>query len=753
MTIRKEHAFVGDGLSVHCDKCGEPVWLHRKPRDRSARIDTRKNRIRPDRDFLRLLTHKPREFFGIDGEGVGRKNHLYTLLAVANSEATQYHYIENSDGLSTQDCLEFLYDLPEHVKLFGYSLGYDLTKMLEDVDDEILWKLWRPERRQRFGKDAVRGPRSETWNGWELNMQGTKFSFKKAGKSHKTRVIWDIWKFYQSKFTSACEDWKVGSKDDIARMQRMKDKRSELDKETPEAIKAYNKKELQFMADLAIRLTEAHTQAGLTLKSYYGAGSTAAAILKLLEIDKYIAKGPSEMQSAVAQGFFGGRFDNAYIGEVAGPVYSYDISSAYPYQVTHLPCLVHGNWNLTTDRAFLKGASAALVHYRLKPSVNTNRNQHWGPFPFRDVDGSISYPAESPGGWVWRDEFLAGEKYFDGVEFIEAWVYNCTCSEQPFKDIPNYYIERCRIGKEGPGIVLKLGCNSVYGKLAQSVGRGNFQSWIWAGIVTSGCRAQVLEAIGLHKDRANLLMIATDGIVTKERLILPKPMDTGTFNVWECQKHKKTCYECSDKLFKPLGGWEEKIVERGIFLARPGIYFPIEPSEKDIKTVRARGVGRSVIVENHKAIVQAWKSWNGKLCSACNGVGGKCKLCNGSGGWPQVAVSNVGRFCGAKTCISRRVIKDPVTGKPHFEYHRADGDHMKGQPKLGQWITREVSMSFNPFPKRDGLTSEGYLRTRRFTGERESLGYSKARVSDEARQLAAERDTLSEQPTGDYTDY
>ena len=48
-------------------------------------------------------------------------------------------------------------------------------------------------------------------------------------------------------------------------------------------------------------------------------------------------------------------------------------------------------------------------------------------------------------------------------------------------------------------------------KLAQSLGKHPpFQCWIWASMITSGTRAQMLDMLALHKDWRNLLAIATD---------------------------------------------------------------------------------------------------------------------------------------------------------------------------------------------------------------------------------------------------
>src|SRR5208337_3777511 len=213
-------------------------------------------------------------------------------------------------------------------------------------------------------------------------------------------------------------------------------------------------------------------------------------------------------------------------------------------------------------------------------------------------DGSICYPSESGGGWIWREEFLAGQKLFPNVLFKEAWVYesDCTC-EPPFAQIPICYLNRMKLGKDGAGIILKLGPNACYGKLAQSLGNAPpFQCWIWAGMITSGTRAQMLEMMALHENLDNLLSIATDGLYTLEKLQAPTPKDTGTYRLLDGKENSK-----------PLGGWELKQIYRPVFFARPGIYFPLNPNEKEVESLRARGIGRKNLMSCHAQIVKAFE--------------------------------------------------------------------------------------------------------------------------------------------------
>lgn len=666
-------------------------------------------------------------YIGMDGESQGRDDHRYMLLAWSNESGSLSAYVEADKGkaLTTEQCLDFILDTPQNSKAFAYAFNYDLTKILTDVDDETLYRLFRPELRKRKAGYEKYGPKPVQWGAYSLNLQGTKFTVKRA---NRRVVVWDTFKFYQAKFTTALEDWFKKELDyddvikpDIERMRLMKDKRAEFDKLGRKEILGYCLSECRYMARLTRKLVDAHTDAGLKLKSFHGAGSTASCILKGMGIDKCKRSTPEDMLLEVASGFFGGRFENSEIGDLKGPIWGYDLSGAYLYELTFLPCLDCGVWKRTTKRNDLDGTRQALVRYTLDKAP---RNVSWGPFPFRLTTGSIAFPSTSGGGWVYKDEYLQGEKYFSQVRFVEAWVYDCNCNHIPFNMIPHYYRERLRIGKEGAGMVFKFGPNAAYGKLAQSLGLNPpFQCWIWAGMITSGTRAKMLELYGMHENKANLLMIATDGAYSREKLIGPPPRNTDTMTI-----HKK-----------PLGGWERKVIEKGMFAARPGVYFPTDPTEEEIKEVRARGVGRAVMLANWRVAVQAWRN-----------------------GEPGVRISDVSRFHGAKSSISRA--RDPqIPG--HYLYHRGlllddEGEPwinpLTGKPKTryGQWSSRPVDMTFNPLPKRSHARKDGTLAVRQFPSNMISIPYDKAIKSDEAIQLRLAQTELSEQPDGeDFSDY
>jgi len=674
-----EHRFQrsADGL---CEYCGFAVRLHRY--DRPGHVKRAKdsgNTIRP-RDRI----------IGIDGEGKGRRPHRYTYLA-ATDESGKSWCVSSSQGLSTQQCLELLLTLPTRCLCFGYAFLYDLTKICQDLPDRDLFDLFHEKQRERIVDGRVIYKRVP-WNGFKLDYSHRKFTVERGNR--KT-VIWDIFAFFQSKFTGALKSWQVADEAKLTRMERMKALRSEFDKQSDKEIEAYCNEECSYLARLGRKLIEAHDKAGLRLRAYHGAGSTASAFLAKINVKEHRGECPVGMRVPVACAFFGGRFENSRIGPVRQRVYNYDISSAYPYQAWRLPCLSCGRWRHSSGHPEKPGR-LTLVHWRA-PFV---RGSAWGALPVRLPKnwnrlskGSIVFPLSGAGGWVWWDEFQAARKLNPAIEGTEYWAYDTDCDHRPFADIPSVYRERVALGKDAQGIVLKLGLNSIYGKLAQSVGiNPPFQSWIWAGNITGGCRAQCLGGITTALDPWNVLMIATDGLWSVERLKLPRPLDTGTFD-----------------LPKPLGGWEEKSYDRGVFCVRPGIYFPLEPTAEQMDAVRARGLGRKVVYEQWQRIVDGWEARV-----------------------PEIRLGGVQRFIGAKTGFG-------VNGR----------GEVRRRASYGEWILQAIKCSFSARPKRERRTGH-YLAPWRHV-EVESIPYEKA-FTEDGIQMAIEEMIAEEQPNADYGD-
>lgn len=695
---RPDH--VPTGVSEVCDTCGVKSSQHRT---RNLAVQSR------DREYVsRYNKSHPREnpserIIGIDGEGQGRlgsggARHRYTYLAAADERGAKWH-IGNTAGLNTVECLDFILDLPRRSLIFGYAFLYDLTKILQDLPDRALYLLFHDERRQKIvrGKDGKLSTRHipVRWRDYRINYVNRRFSVQDV-YSKRRATVWDIFRFYQGKFTKALIDWEIASKERLTDMERMKDLRASFDQLSQEAVHEYCDEECLYLSKLGRQLIKTHQDCGLELKHYYGAGSTASVLLDKMDVLRYRAPPLDEMKEAIASAFFGGRFENSCVGSVDGPVYNYDISSAYPYQAMLLPCLVCGQWEYTKDERKIRDSRLSLIHWTI--GAIDQRQKAWGTLPVRAKDGTISFPLSCDGGWTWKDEFLAAQRFNPNVRHTEAWSYNTDCDHRPFHQLGSIYRERVRIGKEARGNVLKLGPNSVYGKVAQSRGgiEPPFQSWIWAGNITSGCRAQLLEGLisaSEYGDPWSVLMFATDGIWSTERLQFAPPAETGTAD-----------------LAKPLGGWEEKVFPAGVFAVRPGIYFPLSPTVDELKEVRARGLGKKVLYEQWPKIVEAFER-----------------------GDTKVIVGGIERFIGAKTGISH----GKKSGYSRSKYY-------------GEWVSHPIQVTFNPEPKRETILSGGRLKP--WHHKPHSVPYNRALLSPEAIALRLAEIIAEEQPNADFSE-
>ncbi len=687
---RPEHKPTGEV----CTKCGLPSSDHRT---RGYRADYRKayKAANPDKKCSDRI-------IGIDGEGQGRAPHIYNYVAASDEDGNTWEVgTDPRSQVSTEDFLEFVLNLPTKALIFGFAFLYDLTKALQDLPDPLLFLLFHEERRA-IVKQGNKGPyvvyRPIRWRGFRINYMHRRFTVKRGKVS---RVIWDIFAFFQSKFTKACVDWQIGDASTVSAMETMKERRSSFDAQSWDEIKAYCQMECLHLAQLGRQLLDAHVNAGFKLESYFGAGSTASALMKKHDVKEYIGEIPPEMKEGVACAFFGGRFENSVIGEVRRPVWNADINSAYPYAATFLPCLIHGRWRKLTrglDRE-IENSNLALINWhlpRLSPSVSyTKSSESWGPLPVRKVNGTIAFPLGASLGWTWKEEFLAARKLRPDVVAMCAWLYHSDCKCRPFSFLPGVYLERLALGKDSRGIVLKLGPNSVYGKLVQSVGlEPPFQCWVWGGNITSNCRGQLLDAIRLATRPDRVLMLATDGVWSDSPISLLPPRDTGTGHTP-----------------KPLGGWDVKIYPRGVFAARPGIYFPLDPTPDDLQKVRARGLGRKVLYERHRAVQDAFAA-----------------------GAAGVTVRGQQRFMGAKSSMS-------FTAK----------NGVKRSPDYGEWIDWPTEVSFDPRPKRESVNADGTLNCWEYF-DAPSLPYENALKDPEAALLELAALIAEEQPNADFTD-
>jgi hypothetical protein len=342
-------------------------------------------------------------------------------------------------------------------------------------------------------------------------------------------------------------------------------------------MRRYNRLENDLLARVMRRLDQGFRAFGIRLArgQWYGPGAATAEWMKqvgaprreLIEghdrEDGSRARGcvPLAVLTAASAAYVGGWFEIVVHGHLAGVVHEYDITSAYPDQIRRLPCLVHGRWTRWQARsgrrlARLRAGQLRLV--RTPPGGIKGSDPYLGAILHRRRDGSILRP-QITGGWYWSFELDAARRagLVRHAKIVEAWTYNpCDCPP-PLAGIEGLFEHRLSVGKATPaGKAAKLVMNSVYGKTCQGVGARPFANMVYAGLITAGCRTQLLDAIATHPQRSKAVaMLATDAVF----FTAPHP------TLGAVDDHDKNAP-------KLLGGWEHK-THTNLCILKPGVYW------------------------------------------------------------------------------------------------------------------------------------------------------------------------------------
>lgn len=459
-------------------------------------------------------------FLAVDGEACEDD---YVLM-----HRTGSHPVSDlrSGGLHTIACLEFLLQAPKPSIQVCFGLGYDVNNWLRDLPRSALEKLWSTQTCH--------------WRDYRIEWV-PKCWFIVSDVKGRSAKVFEVFGFFQSSFVKALEAWGVGAPEEI---RRMKGERGSFRRADIEAVTRYCMSECTFLVDLMDRLRDACSEAGMTPSSWHGAGAAAAAMLKSHGIADFHRHdldlcSPSIAEDVVQGAYFGGRVELLHQG-VHHNVIAADLKSAYPAAMVNLPSLKGAR--LVKRKTFNPARFGVWkVSWALGPETKI------APFPVR-VKQSIFYP-------------LAGEGAYHTVEVAAAlelgypidvhWGYVLAgphTDERPFAWVPDVYRRREKMKAEGRAAekAVKLGLNSLYGKLAQGpsrfLPRPQFQSYLWAGYVTAATRARVLTAAAKAREP---IMIATDGIFAKGFAGLGREGGLGT--------------------------WEREEVDK-LFAAQPGVY-------------------------------------------------------------------------------------------------------------------------------------------------------------------------------------
>jgi DNA polymerase type B, organellar and viral len=536
-----------------------------------------KRTSRPNRKGGHRTTLLEKPICALDGEGKSAPNgrHDYCLI-VAVWPTGRAH--KAAKHLTTEQCFEFILNLPDDHVYLGYGLSYDTNMWLRDMPNEHV------DRLLETGKLRYR----------QFSIEWVERKYMTIRAYGKTRTVYDVLAFFQVPFVSpnpslvkgACDAWLPECADEFEFVRFMKDLRGQFAGVPDEQIERYTYIECELLGKLMRKFIDALKACDVRPNALYGPGAVAAAYLQAMRVKSFMAPLDEPLATLARTSYFGGRFDAAMFGWLTN-VYQNDIKSAYPSIARYLPCLAHAAWeHLSGHVDYRLIAQHGMYHV----VWNVPPESHWGPFPHRTSTGLIYYPYDGA-GWYHADEVKAAIEWYgeDAINVTEGWALTPACDHRPFAFIDSLYALRKQLESAGnydQGIVIKLILNSLYGKLAQQVGARKdqappFQCFFWAGAITAGTRAEILRAISMSPDK--VISIATDGIVVTEELDL--------------------------EYGEELGEWDVKKLSAFAQISN-GVYHAVDEKGKHID--RARGLGRGVLnFDKGGALYRQWKATKG----------------------------------------------------------------------------------------------------------------------------------------------
>jgi hypothetical protein len=539
-----------------------------------------------------MLYSDLKPFAGVDGEGGTTVTgaHDYFLLRAGEQS------IESRIGrLSTRDCLSFLADLPPTHEYVSFFFDYDVTKILGDLSWDRIYKLLHREARMPKLKDGRKAvtpfPVDVLDDEFQVDYLPRKeFRVRRNGTSPIDKrgrwvTISDVGSFFQKAFAEVLEIWQIGTEEEREAISRGKKYRNRFDISQIRDIDKYNHLECRKLSELMERFRETCKRAGYVPRKWQGPGLIAEEMMRArgiprsAKVDMLTDPRNKRLLEFAANAFYGGRPEISRIGMIPGPVFQYDINSAYPWALLHVPCLIHGRFVHHPAGSPVTPMSIHYGHFR--PKKEGRRPVLYG-LPVRRDNGTIYYPAEAS-GWYWGFEIQASRHQdFRSDESFE-YVAQCGSECDPWGWIRDIYAMRVRLGKDTLGLILKLALNSLYGKIAQSIGSPKYANPIWASFITAYCRAMVQELIHRGSGHRNgrcgsdIVMVATDAVFATDRL--PGIQES-----------------------KELGGYSVTELPEGMFIIQPGMYYSREKAVRP----KTRGVPRNRMEELRQDFVKAY---------------------------------------------------------------------------------------------------------------------------------------------------
>ena len=616
-----------------------------------------RNRKRDERAQERDNTLIDKEIIVWDGEGMKlsgpTKSQHYVLFGCSARPYTPLVITHPLGRLVFEEiadyCLSVVRDHPNAIHL-GYYFKYD--------QNMIIWSLPWPAKQVLYSRGSCMVSRGTTKYYVRCVFGKTIRITRILANGDKASIlIEDFAPFFASSFVKAYEtlfkqptdprNWEV--------VKQGKADRSVMMYNDMLKVARYWRAEIVALYELAFEFRRIMFDAGFMLSQWHGPGALANYIRRTYGLIDHEWGGkeenlPPSVHDAVKGAFYGGHFEQFMVGNVQGPIHSYDINSAYPAAFCEIPSLRNGgSWRHVgaisnrewMDRQNSLRTSFGVFYVRWRGYRHEGDavfNRRIQPFPHRSRRGNISYPPMTE-GWYWAPEVLVASEIArenKGYEFeiIDGWVWEpASDDEWPWETLFQSMFKRRLLLKRNKNPVqmaFKLAMNSMYGKYAQRAGGKEkapaSHTLCVAGYITSACRAKVM--LLMHSCQPDtIISVETDGVYTTT------PPD---------QLRTPRLFPMSDK----LGEWEHEIYDQMILLQN-GVY--LIKQEGSWKPPKTRGIHPNHF-QNDSGDTDIYPTLS------------HLATCDAETRWPTMKFDGGESFVGLGTAIAR-CTKKTITGR------------------------------------------------------------------------------------------
>lgn len=316
-----------------------------------------------------------------------------------------------------------------------------------------------------------------------------------------------------------------------------------------EDIKKYAVIDAQLAGDLTRHKLKEYTQANVRFIRPYSLANVAQRNLLdsyvVPTINEYLDRdiGKEVLQMGLSS-YAGGWFETTGQG-FQNDVLAYDLASAYPYVMYHLPDCSSGDWVIGNNQEeFLRRLKEAprysLIHAEVYAVFEEGLS--WYPLCKKSPTGTLTAPRIIE-GWFTGEEILEAMKWPIETLIIGEWaIFKPDTEYKPFQGFINKFYEMKMTSDKSSAeySCSKVILNSIYGKFIQATKKkgvhnaGKLWNPNYAAIITGGTRARLAEFNRLNG--SNCLSYATDGVILpRAEIVMPeKPLDA-CFNLgdWE----------------------------------------------------------------------------------------------------------------------------------------------------------------------------------------------------------------------------